>query len=174
VALLGAAGALAWVRPDVEEIMTDVHTSILLFFAGLFVLVGGLEASGLLDLIAEPVAGWAVENLLLTSIALLWISAIMSAIVDNIPFTMIMIPVILELESVGIQSTPLWWALAMGAGFGGNGSPIGSTANVVTISISEKTHTPITSAIWMRTGLPAMIIACTVGTILFILTFSMM
>ena len=173
-ALLGAVAALVWVRPDVEEILKDVHLVVLLFFAGLFVTVGGVEASGVLDLLAEPIADLATQNLLLTSIALLWVSAIMSAIVDNIPFTIIMLPVILGLQADGIYVAPLWWALALGAGFGGNGTPIGSTANVVTISISEKTHTPITTAIWLRTGLPAMIVACVVGTVMFVLAFSTM
>jgi Na+/H+ antiporter NhaD/arsenite permease-like protein len=174
VALLGAIGALVWVRPDVEATLRDVEWSVLLFFAALFVTVGGVEASGVLGLVAEPIANLAEQNLLLTAIALLWISAMMSAIVDNIPFTIIMIPVILELQASGIYTAPLWWALALGAGFGGNGTPIGSTANVIAISISEKTRTPITTATWMRVGLPAMIITCSVGTIMFVLMFSTM
>ena len=174
VALLGATVALVWVRPDVESILKDVEWSVLLFFAGLFVAVGGIEASGVLDLIAEPLASLATRNLLLTSIGLLWVAAIASAIVDNIPFTITMIPIILGLQADGIYVAPLWWALALGAGFGSNGTPIGSTANIVTISVSEKTQTPITTATWMRVGLPIMIIACTVGTILFILTFNNM
>ena len=174
VALLGATAALVWVRPDVEEILKDVEWSVLLFFTGLFVAVGGIEASGVLDLVAEPLARLATQNLLLTSVGLLWVSAIMSAIVDNIPFTITMIPIILGLQAEGIYVAPLWWALALGAGFGGNGTPIGSTANIITISVSEKTRTPITTAIWLRTGLPVMIVACIVGTILFILLFSTM
>ena len=174
VALLGATAALVWVRPDVEEMLKDVEWSVLLFFTGLFVAVGGVEASGVLDLIAEPLAKLATQNLLLTSVGLLWVSAIMSAIVDNIPFTITMIPIILGLQAEGIYVAPLWWALALGAGFGGNGTPIGSTANIITISVSEKTRTPITTAIWLRTGLPVMIVACVVGTIMFILMFSTM
>ena len=174
VALLGATAALVWVRPDVEKILKDVEWSVLLFFTGLFVAVGGIEASGVLDLVAEPLARLATQNLLLTSVGLLWVSAIMSAIVDNIPFTITMIPIILGLQAEGIYVAPLWWALALGAGFGGNGTPIGSTANIITISVSEKTRTPITTAIWLRTGLPVMIVACIVGTILFILLFSTM
>ena len=136
--------------------------------------VGGIEASGVLELVEEPLARLATQNLLLTSVGLLWVSAIMSAIVDNIPFTITMIPIILGLQAEGIYVAPLWWALALGAGFGGNGTPIGSTANVITISVSEKTRTPITTAIWLRTGLPVMIAACVVGTIMFILTFNTM
>ena len=174
VALLGAAAALLWVQPNVEEVFKNIEWSVLLFFAALFVTVGGVEASGLLGLLAQQLVGPANQNLLLASIALLWFSAIISAVVDNIPFTIIMIPVIQQLGVGGLYTTPLWWALALGAGFGGNGTPIGSTANVLIVSISEKTHTPITTAIWMRTGLPVMLVACAVSTILFILTFNMM
>ena len=173
-ALLGAAAALLWVRPNVEEVFKHIEWSVLLFFAALFVTVGGIEASGLLRLLAGPVAQIAGHNLLLTGVAVLWFSALVSAVVDNIPFTIIMIPVIQQLAVGGVHVTPLWWALALGAGFGGNGTPIGSTANVLIVSISEKTRTPITTAIWMRTGLPAMLVACIVSTLLFILTFGMM
>ena len=174
VALLGAAVTLGWVRPDVEELLKGVEWSVLLFFAALFVIVGGVEASGLLQLAAGQISVLASENLLLTCILLLWSSAFMSAVVDNIPFTIIMIPVIQQLGADGVHIAPLWWALALGAGFGGNGTPIGSTANVVTIALSEKTRTPITTATWMRTGLPAMLVTCIVGTILFVLTFNTM
>lgn len=174
VALLGAAVALLWVQPDVEEVLQDVEWSVLLFFAALFVTVGGIEASGLLNLLAEEVAALASRDLLLTGVALIWVGAVISAIVDNIPFTIVMIPVIQDLGAVGVNVTPLWWALALGAGFGGNGTPIGSTANIITVAISEKTRTPITARIWMKTGLPVMVAACLVGMILFALTFRFM
>jgi Na+/H+ antiporter NhaD/arsenite permease-like protein len=174
VALLGAAVALFWVQPDVEEVLKEVEWSVLLFFAALFVAVGGIEASGLLHMLAKRVTALAGENLLLTGVALIWVAAVVSAIVDNIPFTIVMIPIIQDLGMTGINVTPLWWALALGAGFGGNGTPIGSTANVVTVAISEKTRTPITARIWMRTGLPVMVVTCLVGTVLFVLGFDFM
>ena len=173
-ALLGAAAALLWVRPDVEEVFKNIEWAVLLFFAALFVAVGGVESSGLLGLLAGQISSLANQNLLLTAIILLWFSALASAVIDNIPFTIIMIPLIQQLGDSGLHVAPLWWALALGAGFGGNGTPIGSTANVLVVSISEKTRAPITTAIWTRTGLPAMIVACGVGTILFILTFNTM
>ncbi len=85
-----------------------------------------------------------------------------------------MIPIIQDLGATGVNITPLWWALALGAGFGGNGTPIGSTANVVTIAVSEKTASPITARIWLKTGLPVMVAICPVGTILYVLTFRFM
>jgi Na+/H+ antiporter NhaD/arsenite permease-like protein len=174
VALGGAAGALLWVRPDTEEMLRNIEWGILLFFAALFVTVGGIEASGTLELIAGSLAGLAQSNLLAASILLLITAAIASAVVDNIPFTIAMIPVIQQLGHLGIPASPLWWALALGAGFGGNGTIIGSASNVVTVALSEKTRTPITSRIWMRAGLPVMAATCAVGSVLFVLFFGWM
>jgi len=174
IALAGAAVALIWVRPDVDEILDGVEWSVLVFFAALFVLVGGLESSGLLGLVAGVITGPAYHNLLLTSVAIIWIGAIVSAVVDNIPFTMVMIPLIQSLGMEGVNVIPLWWALALGAGFGGNGTPIGSTANVVVVTFSEKTKTPITFRTWIKSGTLAMLAACFVATILFVLAFGYM
>jgi Na+/H+ antiporter NhaD/arsenite permease-like protein len=174
VALAGAAAALLWVRPNVEEILKGVEWPILLFFAALFVTVGGLEAAGVLELLAGAVAGMAQSNLLVASILLLLIAAVVSAVVDNIPFTIALIPVIQQLGRLGVATSPLWWALALGAGFGGNGTIIGSASNVITVGLSEKTHTPITSRIWMRAGLPVMIVTCLVGSVLFAIFFGWM
>ena len=174
IALAGAAAAMLWVRPSVEETLRGMEWSILLFFAALFVAVGGLEAAGVLDLLAQAVSGLARTNLLLASVSLLLIAAVVSAVIANIPFTIALIPVIQRLGSLGVATSPLWWALALGAGFGGNGTIIGSASNVVTVTLSEKTHTPITSRIWMRAGLPVMIVTCLVGSVLFALFFSWM
>jgi Na+/H+ antiporter NhaD/arsenite permease-like protein len=169
IALMGAAAALFWVRPDVEETLRHVEWGVLLFFAALFVATGGLEATGTLRLLADAVAGLARNNPLLASLILLWVAAVLSAVVDNIPFTIAMIPVIQGLGDLGIVTWPFWWALALGAGLGGNGTPIGATANVITVSLSEKTHTPITTPIWLRSGLPVMLATCAVVSVLFVL-----
>jgi Na+/H+ antiporter NhaD/arsenite permease-like protein len=175
VALLGASAALLWVRPDVEEILKEVEWHVLLFFAALFVTVGGVEATGLLHLVAEQLTQVTSENLLLAGLAVIWISAALSAIVDNIPFTIIMIPVLLDLgASTGLDLAPLWWALALGAGFGGNGTPIGSTANIIIVSISGKTRHPITTRIWLRVGLPIMLAVSLVASLLYALTLRFM
>lgn len=151
--------------------MKEVEWSVLMFFAALFVTVGGIEGSGLLNVLAGQVTTLATQDLLLAGIVLIWGAALLSAVVDNIPFTIVMIPIIQDLAGTGMDVTPLWWALALGAGFGGNGTPIGSTANIVTVSVSEKTRTPITSLVWMRVGLPVMVATCLVGTILYALLF---
>ncbi len=174
VALLGASVALAWVQPDLDQVLKDVEWSVLLFFAALFVAVGGLQSSGLLNWLAEDITAMATQRLLLTGVVLIWVSALLSAAVDNVPFTIVMIPIIMDLGATGVDITPLWWALALGAGFGGNGTPIGSTANIVTVTVSEKTASPITARIWMKTGLPVMVATCLVGTILYVLTFRFM
>jgi Na+/H+ antiporter NhaD/arsenite permease-like protein len=174
VALLGAAAALLWVQPDVEKVLKEVEWSVLLFFGALFILVGGIEGSGLLEQLATGLTGLAQSNLMLSGVALIWGAAILSAVVDNIPFTIVMIPIIQSLGNLGVDITPLWWALALGAGFGGNGTPIGSTANVIAVKLSERTRDPITTRLWLQTGLPVMIVVCLVATILYILTFQFM
>jgi Na+/H+ antiporter NhaD/arsenite permease-like protein len=169
--MIGAALALILVRPNPDDILHDVHWSVLLFFGALFVVVGGIEKAGILDLVATRISSLATGNLMVTCIVIIWVSAILSAIVDNIPFTMAMIPVIQYLETQGINVTPLWWALAMGVGFGGNGTPIGSTANVVTVAISEKTDHPITFKIWIKSGSQVMFATCVMATIIMIVLF---
>ena len=174
IALLGAATALLWVQPDLEQVLKEMEWGVLLFFGALFVLVGGLESSGLLATIAASLLGLAQSNLLIAGVALIWGAAILSAIVDNVPFTIVMIPIVQNLGVQGIEITPLWWALALGAGFGGNGTPIGSTANVIAVKLSERTRNPITTRVWLRTGLPVMLLACLVASLLYALTFPLM
>ena len=171
VAMIGAALALILVQPEPDSILRDVHWSVLLFFASLFVVVGGVEKAGLLHVIADKISGMASGNLVLTCILVIWVSAFLSAIVDNIPFTIAMIPVIHHLETQGINVSPLWWALALGVGFGGNGTPIGSTANIVTVSVSERTNTPITFKIWIKSGSQVMLATCTMATIIMVVFF---
>jgi Na+/H+ antiporter NhaD/arsenite permease-like protein len=174
VALMGAAAALLWVQPNVEKVLKEIEWSVLLFFGALFVLVGGLEAAGLLEQLATLVTGLAQTNLLISGIILIWGAAILSSVVDNIPFTIVMIPVIQSLGNLGVDITPLWWALALGAGFGANGTPIGSTANVIAVKLSQRTRSPITTRLWLRTGLPVMLVVCLVATVLYVLTFQFM
>ncbi|MFQ5932351.1 MAG: ArsB/NhaD family transporter [Nitrospiraceae bacterium] len=171
VALIGAVAALFWLQPDLDEVLEGIEWPVLIFFAALFVVVGGLEASGLLELVGESLTDLSSRDLILMGVVLIWGAAVASAIIDNIPFTIVMIPIIQSLARPGLDITPLWWALALGAGFGGNGTPIGSTANIVVVSLSEKTKTPITSRIWLRNGLPIMLATCVVASILFVVRF---
>lgn len=174
VVFIGAALALAWVRPDPEEVLREMEWSVLLFFACLFVAVGGLEAAGVMRAAAEFMVGFAGTHPLLTAVLLIWASAFLSAIVDNIPFAVAMVPVIKGLEAEGLSVEPLWWALALGVGFGGNGSPIGATANVIAITLSERAGHPITFRMWFRSGSIATIVSCAVGTLVFLVIFGLL
>ncbi len=167
VALIGASLALILVAPkhDPQAILEKCELSVLLFFGSLFVIVGGLEYAGILEHVANLITGGAENNLLATALIILWASAVLSAIVDNIPLTVAMIPIITYLGTQGIPTEILWWALAFGVGFGGNGSPIGSTAGVIVMAKSEKTENPISFIDWMKQGLPTMAIGLAVATI---------
>jgi Na+/H+ antiporter NhaD/arsenite permease-like protein len=171
IALAAAASAMVWIRPDINQLLERLEWGVLIFFAVLFVLVGGLEAAGILDLIADFVAGFGSLHPVLLGIGIIWIVAILSSVVDNIPITAALIPVVQNLEVEGINVSPLWWALVFGAGFGGNGTIIGSSANLVVVSLSEKARIPITSMIWNRYGLPVMVVACAVTSLLYALFF---
>jgi Na+/H+ antiporter NhaD/arsenite permease-like protein len=177
VAFIGVAIAAALLRPDPEPVFGKVEWSVLFFFAGLFVIVGGVEASGLLDLIGHRFAEVAQDpsQLMITGVLLMWAAAILSAVVDNIPFTVTMTPIIVGLESQGVNITPLWWALALGVGLGGNGSHIGATANVICVAESERCGIPearITPLMWLRIGMPTMIFGLILATVLYISFFS--
>lgn len=174
IALFGAAASLLLVQPDVGKVFKEVEWSVLLFFAALFVLVGGLQAAGVLTEIAGTLAGLAKTQLLIAGIVLIWAAAILSAIVDNIPFTIVMIPVIQNLSAQGIDIGPLWWALALGAGLGGNATPIGSTANVIAVKLSQRTRSPISTRRWLSVGIPVTVGACLVASLLYALTFRFM
>lgn len=172
IALGGAAAALLWVRPeDVGRILEHVEWSVLIFFASLFVMIGGMEAAGVLEEVAQVVARISHISPVILGVIMIWVVAGLSAIVDNIPITIALIPVLQGMGEAGINVHPLWWALVFGAGFGGNGTIIGATANVVVVSLSEKTPTPITAAMWAQRGLPVMLVACTVSSIAYAVLF---
>lgn len=171
IAMTAASAALLWVRPDIRKVLEKIEWSVLAFFVALFVLVGGLEHAGVLEQLAALIARLSSASPVLLGVGLLWLVAGLSAVVDNIPITIAIIPVIHSLEASGIDIGPLWWALAFGAGLGGNGTIIGSTANVVVASLSERTRAPITSVLWNKRGLPVMLATLTVTTILYIIVF---
>ncbi|MFB3076544.1 MAG: SLC13 family permease, partial [Lysobacterales bacterium] len=123
---------------ELDESFSKVELSLLMFFISLFILVGGVEHSQFLQYIGQFIQPYVVSDLMVACIMLMWGSAVMSAAIDNIPFTAAMIPIILGFETQGINVTPLWWALAIGVGMGGNGTHLGSTANVFIVTISER------------------------------------
>ncbi len=166
VTLVGAALTLLLVSPrkDPQYIFGRVSWSVLLFFVGLFILVGGVEHAGVVKRVAEGMLSFSKSNLLMAALAVLWGGAVLSAVIDNVPFTMAMVPLISRLDLPGGGVDVLWWALALGVGFGGNGTPIGSTANVVVVSHSEQTDEPITFGVWLKGGTLSMLVSCLVAT----------
>ncbi|TLY20204.1 MAG: hypothetical protein E6K68_08340 [Nitrospirae bacterium] len=174
ITFLGVALAMAWLLPNPGDLLKAVDWNVLLFFTSLFLAVGGLEAAGVLKAAAHAIAGFAGSHVLLTAVLLLWVAALLSAIVDNIPFVVAMIPIIKGLEAQGPSMEPLWWALAIGAGFGGNGTPIGASANILTIALSERAGYPITFRMWLRSGVPVSLVSCAVGTLAFLVIFGLL
>jgi Na+/H+ antiporter NhaD/arsenite permease-like protein len=172
IAMAAAAIALVWVQPDLHAMLQRIEWNVLIFFGALFVMVGGLEAAGVLHQLANLIGMAGNFSPILFGVITIWVVAGLSAVVDNIPITIALIPVLVELELAGINVQPLWWALAFGAGFGGNGTIIGSTANVFVASLSERTKYPITSRLWNKRGLPVMLVTCFVGSILYVLFYS--
>jgi len=172
VAMGAAAVALLLVRPDIHETLKKVEWSVLVFFGALFVMVGGLEKAGVLESIVGLFRGEETLHPVLFGVIIIWAVAILSAVVDNIPITIALIPIIKGVGTAGIDIAPLWWALAFGAGFGGNGTIIGSTANIIVVTLSEKTRTPITAALWLKRGLPVMIVACAIASILYTILYN--
>ncbi|MCX4029606.1 arsenic transporter [Endozoicomonas sp. SM1973] len=150
---------------ELEQVTNYLETPLLIFFISLFIMIGGVEKSGLLEVVGQTFKPLIIESPLIAALVLLWVAAILSALIDNIPFTAAMIPVLAGLQTEGVNVSVMWWTLAMGVGMGGNGSHIGSTANVYIVTISERlardTGNPqlaITPGLWVRKGTPAMII----------------
>ncbi|GAB4543446.1 MAG: ArsB/NhaD family transporter [Anaerolineales bacterium] len=171
VALSAAAAALVWGQPDIQEVLKRLEWSVLLFFGSLFVMVGGLEHSGALNALVGLLQGAASIPPVWFGVLVIWAVAIFSAVVDNVPITIALIPVIQGLGASGMNVRPLWWALAFGAGFGGTGTIIGSSANIIVATLSEKTRAPITSALWLKRGLPVMLFACFIASVLYALVY---
>ncbi len=115
--------------------------------------VGGIEAVGVLENVAEITSNVLSGHAFLAPVIILWVAGVFSAVVDNIPFTVAMIPIVAQLQGA-MGGNYLWWGLAMGAALGGAASPVGSSANVVAMSISERSKQKIDAARWISIGLP--------------------
>ncbi len=163
IALTAAAVMLIIGKQNVEHVITSVEWPTILFFVGLFVVVGGLEKVGVITAIAEWLMSATGGNMFLTMILVVWVSAIVSSILDNIPFVAAMIPVILTMQNSGLDVAPLWWALSLGACLGGNGTLIGASANVVLSSISTREGHPITFMSFTKVGFPMMLVSVAIA-----------
>ncbi|HYN92728.1 MAG TPA: ArsB/NhaD family transporter [Pilimelia sp.] len=164
VALLGGLLLLVLSRLDAEEVARDVEWPTLVFFAGLFVMVGALVNTGVVERLSRAAIEATEGRLLLASMALLWGSAVLSAIVDNIPYVATMSPVVAEMVAAQggtEQSRVLWWSLALGADLGGNATAVGASANVVVLGIAERAGKRI--SFWEFTKYGLIVTVVTVG-----------
>jgi Na+/H+ antiporter NhaD/arsenite permease-like protein len=166
VAVAGAALLMLLTRPDVHEVYNEVEWASVLFFVGLFMVVGGLVELGVLDAVADFAIELTQGNVGATAFLIMWLSAILSAVVDNIPYTATMLPVVQRLTEEGLNpDNVLWWSLAIGADFGGNATIIGASANVILAGISEREGHRIRFVEFMKYGIPVTIGTLIIGTI---------
>lgn len=173
IALLAAVIMMIVGKQDVEDVIMGVEWSTILFFIGLFVVVGGMEETGVIDQLATLLIGMTGGNMMLTMLIILWVSAIVSSVLDNIPFVATLIPMILAIQAEsGMDVTPLWWALSLGACLGGNGTLIGASANVVLSGISNKNGYPITFMSYLKVGFPMMILSVAISMVYLLLRFA--
>lgn len=168
IALTGAVVLLWWSGEDFHHTFGQVEWVTIFFFVGLFMLVHGLEKVGLLSLIAERLVNLTGGNLLWAGIAILWGSAVFSALMDNIPFVATMIPIVKSMApAFGGEDAirPLWWALALGACLGGNGSIIGASANLIVAGFAERAGHPIRFLPFMLMAFPLMLLSILISSL---------
>ncbi|MBP2656322.1 MAG: ybiR [Firmicutes bacterium] len=160
IALAGAMLLLLVSREEPEEILLTIEWPTIFFFVGLFVLVGGLKSTGVITALAQWSLSITHGQVMETSILVLWLSAIASAFIDNIPFVATMIPMLQELGQMsGLNLEPVWWALALGACLGGNGTLIGASANVIVAGIAEKNGISLKFRQFLKVAFPLMLLS---------------
>jgi Na+/H+ antiporter NhaD/arsenite permease-like protein len=167
-AFIGAVIALAILRPSISETVKGVQWDMLIFFAALFIIIGGMDAAGVFREVASLISLAKGLPPVIISLIFLWTSALLSAFVVNIPIAIAFIPIIQGLGQVGFNITPIWWAVILGTGLGGNGTIVGSNINIVVATLSTKTSNPITSRLWNRRGLPITLATVVIASLLFI------
>nr|WP_300186380.1 ArsB/NhaD family transporter [uncultured Agathobaculum sp.] len=171
IALASATIMLLIGKQDTEEIVLGVEWSTILFFTGLFVVVGGMVQTGVITALGGALVAVTGGNTTLLMVLILWGSALFSSFLDNIPFVATMIPLILSMQADGMDVSALWWALSLGACLGGNGTLIGASANVVLSGISAKHGHPITFARYLRIGFPMMLLSVVISTAYLLIRF---
>ncbi len=171
VALVGAAIMLVIGKQDFEKMVEEVEWSTIVFFVALFIVVGGMVDTGIIDALAAVIMDVTGGKAVMTMLIILWVSAIASSTLDNIPFVATMIPLIQALGTSGMDIWPLWWALSLGACLGGNGTLIGASANVVLSGISTRNGYPITYMDFLKIGFPMMIMSIILSTVYLLIIF---
>lgn len=172
IALSGACILLLIGKQDPHEIIYSVEWPTIAFFAGLFIIVGGLSNTGVISMLANLLITETHGNVVLTMFLILWISAVVSSFLDNIPFVATLIPLILTMQTKGMDVMPLWWATSLGACLGGNGTLIGASANVVLASVGQKHGYPITFIDYLKIGFPIMILTIIISSAYLLIKFA--
>lgn len=171
-ALLGATFVLIFGGRDMPELVSKIDWHTLLFLGGLFVIVGGMEKSGVLHDIALGLGGLAGGNQALLLTMILWPATLLSSVLDNVPFTAAMVPVVRDISATqGVPLGPLAWTLAIAADMGGNATPIGSSATVVGLAVAEKGGVHVTWREYLRVGVPATLIAIALANVMLVLRY---
>ncbi len=171
IALTAAAIMLIISGADLEKTIREVEWSTIGFFAGLFIVVGGLAETGVIQMLAQGLIDITHGDTFLAIIILVWAAAIISSILDNIPLVATMIPIITTMGASGMDVMPLWWALSLGACLGGCGTLVGASANVVMASISERNGYPISFMEYTKIGFPIMIVATAIACVYLVIRF---
>jgi len=164
IALMGAAVLMLLSRTAPETALHEVEWSTLFFFVGLFMLVSAIVHVGIVGAVADGLLEVTGGDPHVTTIGLIWLSGFASAIIDNIPYTVTMIPVVQDIGASGIPIEPLWWALAMGACFGGNATIIGASANVVVADLAARNEHPISFGQFLRYGTLVTVVSLAIST----------
>jgi Na+/H+ antiporter NhaD/arsenite permease-like protein len=164
VALTGATLMLLLTRQSVEQALAGIQWPTLFFFIGLFVMVGALEETGAIGEVADGIASVTGGDRTAELLGITWASAAASAVVDNIPFTAAMIPVVEQLQGSSAADDAYWWALALGACFGGNATIIAAAANVAAAGMAERSGRPIGFVEFLRVGVPATLLSLALAT----------
>jgi Na+/H+ antiporter NhaD/arsenite permease-like protein len=163
VALTGATVMLLLTRQSVEEALRGIEWPTLFFFVGLFVMVGALEERGAIKEVADAIAAVTNGDRTAELLGIMWVSAIGSGVIDNIPFTATMIPVVEQLQG-GADDDAYWWALSLGACFGGNFTLIAAAANVAAAGMADRAGRPIGFMTFLRVGVPATLVSMLLAT----------
>jgi len=163
IALAGATLLMLWSNTDPHDALRDIEWTTLFFFFGLFIMVEAVVEVGLIEIVADSVLLLTGGDVALTSISLIWFSAIASGVVDNIPYTASMIPIVISLGQ-SMPMEPLWWSLALGADLGGNLTLVGAAANVVVASLADKSGHPISFKLFLRYGVITTLMSLTLAS----------
>jgi Na+/H+ antiporter NhaD/arsenite permease-like protein len=165
IALLGAAVLLLLSRLEVEEVLREIEWPTIFFFVGLFMLVEAVVDVGIIDALAGSLVDLTGGDATVTTVGMLWLSGIASAIVDNIPYTATMIPVVNQLGQAGLPIEPLWWSLALGACLGGNATIVGASANVVVANMAGRDGHPITFRAFLPYGILVAVVSLLMSSV---------